>query len=215
MDSKFPALVAPSQISRMTQRNIGIIHMILNRVGVPENLQEFVIAIYASGNWDKTEWDAISLMRMARCVTSNPDDQKKAYNRLRKRSPEFFKWQDGQWFRIIEREKRKDDRKSHKTSVRYKLLIYPEIVRILEMPAESFQKKIREEVERMFAMFPSEPNPPKETLPKEIRYDVEAIDKAIKRLIGKAGSAEQALEEIRKSESFEHLLQLACQTPRL
>lgn len=202
-NNNFPALVAPSQIGRMTQRNVGIIHMILNRIGVPDSLHEFVIALYVSGNWDNTEWDEISLMRMARNISSNESNFKSAYYRLKRRSPEFFRWQEGQWFRLVEREKAKD---RMKTKSKYKLLIYKEITHLVEMPLESFQKNIRAEVDKVFWYVPEEANLPKEGHPRESKGAARRAAMALKRLVECTNSIQEArdllLQEISDDNNF-------------
>jgi len=206
------------QFQSLSQRNVGIIYMILNRLGVPSNLHEFVIALYVSGNWEVADTEEISLMRMARNISSGEDNQRKAYNRLRLSSPEFFKWQAGQYFWIVEREIVKDDDKSYKTRSRYKLLIYRQIQMVMDMPQESFQKDIRAKVEEVFMGYPEEANPPKQSKPRGIESDITAIENALRRLVSKTGSVEAAFveisEEAKESELLRRVLQLAGQLER-
>lgn len=211
-------LVAPSQVNRISQRNVAILSMILNRIGVPDVLQEFVIALYATGNWDRSDWDEISLMRMARRITSNPEHQNRALRRLRDKCPEFFRWQDGQYFKIVERRIIEERTETYKTKVRYNLLIYKDISKVMEIPPDSLEKDVRSKVEEVFFIYPQQPESAREPRIRSKKSLSRSMIRALNKYVDRMGGPDMAamelsdvIEEAKNLKAIEKFLQLLCQ----
>jgi hypothetical protein len=115
-------------------------------LGIPEGFQEFVIAVFVSGNWEETEEEEITLMRMARSISPGIDSTlsvKRTYERLKKSSVQYFKWQETQKFAPIPKEVTGTGRY---TRARYKFPHYGLIQELFHLPLKFTQKQIRAEV---------------------------------------------------------------------
>src|SRR5688572_21789073 len=141
-------LAHASDWSGISVRNIGILAMWMTGLGIPEPYQEFVIAVLVSGNWEETDEEEITLKRMARAISPGTDsDQsiKRAYERLKKSSIQYFKWQETQTFAPIPKEV---SGKGRYTRARYKFPHYKLLADLFDLPKHLPQKQIRAEVSK-------------------------------------------------------------------
>lgn len=199
---------------KISKRNIGIFSMVLNRLNLPARLHEFVFGVYVAGNFiDNTSPDEMSLMRIARSLTSDPVVQLKVYNRLKQNSPKFFEWQDKQTFSIIGREILKENSQRHKTKVRYWFLIHDAIAHLFNLPKELSQRYLRAEVDRIFKDIPKEEKPKRKPRAKKAKSVAKALMRNSKELLELVGSSEVAalyvIEQKLSDEDFQNLLSLA------
>lgn len=135
----------------ITKRNMSIWAMCMNRLGLPETLHEPVYAIYVSGNWQHTMWDKISIMRMARALSTNENVQIKIANRLKKSLPKFFQWQSEQSFQIVDRV---SEKQQLKTIYSYAFLLYDILIQVMSLPENTPQKKIRAALDFLLKDYP-------------------------------------------------------------
>ena len=171
-----------------TKRNMAIWSMILNRLGLPDTFEESVRAIYTSGNWDETEWDEITIMRMARSLTSNLKDQERLYNRLKKNIPKFFEWQSEQSFKIIDRQIINERAQKYKTKARFNFLLYDIVVALFDLPQNLSQKAVRMTVEETLKSYPKVDRPPRRSRKRSSRSVIKSISTNINELIEIDGS---------------------------
>lgn len=143
-------------IPGLTKRNIGILSMLLNNLNVPDLLQEFVIAVFVSGDWDgSNEYNEITLQKMSKSLASNLPAQRKLYNRLKQKSPKFFKWQDAKGIIVIDRIILHEHTTHHKTKAKYKFINYEEIKSLFELPLETPHAAIRRGMDEILTRYPT------------------------------------------------------------
>jgi hypothetical protein len=148
-------LAHPDEFPAISRRNIKIWNMLLNRLGIPETLHEPVTAILVTGNWeDVKDFEEITVMRMARNMTINFNDQQRLYNRLKKSLPKFFDWQSHQSYQIIDREIIHDQGQKYKTKARYQFLIYEIVHKLFSLPSNTTLVGVQRAVERALESIP-------------------------------------------------------------
>lgn len=173
----------------LTRRNMGIFSMFMNGFGLPDVLQEFVLAVFVAGNWDKTDgYDEIPLMRMAKSLATDLTSQNKLYNRLKRKSPEFFRWQENRGFVIIDRIILHEHTTHHKTKAKYKFVGYDEIVSLLKLPPRTPAIYVRQAVEVSLAKYPSLVPAVRKTRRKRPETTVKAAIRNIQETIELTGS---------------------------
>lgn len=182
----------PEQFT-ISRRNMGIFYMVLNYLGVPDHLHEFVIGTYLAGSWNTNEMEEISLMKMARSISHDNKTQLKVYNRLKKNSPKFFDWQAKQTFTIIERILIHEHTTHHKTKAKYRFLLGALIRRLFNLPVELSAAAIRRTVDRVMTQYPSIQSPTRKRNPKRPESVAKAVHKNIDILIELTGSRQAAI----------------------
>lgn len=161
-------LVQASEHTPLSKRNMAIFDMVMNRLGVPDHLHEFVRAVFLSGNWDRIDgWDEISLMRMARALATDENTMLRVYNRLKKNSPKFFKWQDGQTITIIDRVVLHEHTGNHKVKAKYLFVFFDLISNLWNLPLKMTQAAIRKAVDTAMKDFPIIEKPKRKTRRKK------------------------------------------------
>lgn len=194
-----------SEQSTISKRNMGIFYMVLNYLGLPDHLHEFVIATFLAGNWNTDEMEEISLMRMARALAHDRVVQLKIYNRLKKNSPKFFTWQDKQSFTIIDRLIIHEHTTHHKTKAKYRFLLAKLVHKLFDLPIEMSPTATRRAVDRSMQGFPSIKPPirkPKQKRPESV---ARAIRKNIQTLIDLTGSQVGAILYLKEADPFGEL----------
>ena len=177
----------------MNKRNMGIFYMVLNYLGVPDHLHEFVIGCYLAGQWDTGEMEEISLMKMARSLTHDNSVQLKAFNRLKKNSPKFFDWQSTKSFTIIERVIIHEHTTHHKTKAKYRFTLSELIHRLFNLPIEFSTAAIKRSVDRVMRDYPSIKSPARRSPQKRPESVAKAVHKNIQMLIELTGSWSAAI----------------------
>jgi hypothetical protein len=193
-------LVLASDSHGFTKRNMKIWDMVLNRLGLPDHLHEFVRGIYLAGNWEETEWDEITLMRIARNLTSDDITQLKIYNRLKKNCPRFFEWQEDQSFIIIGREIINEKTYTHKTKARYSFLLYDLVFQLFNLPKMSLSA-LRMAVNEALKDYPEVEKPSRKPKKRKIKSIARSYIRNANELIDLTGSVEVAAVEV-DSENF-------------
>lgn len=189
-------LIQAADSHGFTKRNMGIWSMVLNRLGLPDVFEESVRAIYVSGNWGYTEGgDEITMLRMARNLSSDDVIQLKIYNRLKKNLPRFFEWQDQQPFIIIEREIINDYAFSFKTKARYRFCLWDIIDSLFNLPTSIPQTAIRKAVGDALKDYPTVEKPAKRAKKRKVKSISRAIIQNITDLINVTGSVPLAAVE--------------------
>lgn len=184
-------LVSQSEQAPITKRNMGIFDMVLNRLGLPDHLHEFVLAVFVSGNWDRIEgWDEISMMRMARSLATDEITMLRVYNRLKKNSPKFFKWQEEQSFTIIDRVLLREHTARHKTKAKYFFTLYDLIANLFNLDKRMTQVNVRRAVDKALSAFPILEKPKRSTRRKRPESVAQAIIRNIAELKDLTGSLE-------------------------
>lgn len=195
--------ISQADIPGLTRRNIGILNMFLNSLKVPDLLHEFVTAVFVAGNWDKTkEYDEIPLQRLAKSMTSDLPAQRKLYNRLKTKSPKFFKWQDSKGILIIDRIILHEHTTHHKTKAKYKFIGYDEIKELFLLPPRTPLIYVKEAMADLLAMYPTLDVQAKKSRRKRPESTAKASVKAAEETIELTGSVAAAnlyLEEASKS----------------
>lgn len=189
-------LILAADSHRLSKRSMKIWDMLLNRLGLPEHLHEFVRGIYLAGNWDETEWDEITLMRVARNLTTEDAAQLKVYNRLKKNCPKFFEWQDQQSFEVIQREIINEHAQKYKTKARYRFLLWELVVRLFNLPDNLSLKAIRGVVNDELKDYPKIEKPPRKSKRRKIKSIARAYIRDAREITELAGSPERAAVEI-------------------
>lgn len=189
-------LIHPSDAHAFTKRNMKIWDMILNRLGLPDHLHEFVRGIYVSGNWDETEWEIISLMRIARQLTTDNDTQVRVYYRLKKNCPKFFEWQEQQSFTIIDREILTERAHRYKTKARYNFLLHDLVTRLFNLPKNTHLTLVKEAVDGALESYPKVAPTSRKPKKRKIKTVAKAIVTNITELIDLTGSPERAAVEV-------------------
>lgn len=187
-------LAHPDEFPAISRRNIKIWNMLLNRIGVPETLHEPVTAILVTGNWDDVkDYEEITVMRMARNMTINIQDQQRLYNRLKKSLPKFFDWQSHQSYQIISREIVNERAQKYKTKARYKFLIYDIVHQLFQLPMKTTIAGIQRAVEIALRDVPIL-DTPQEKMGKQKDPDqlAKSVIRKIEELEQEAGSAASA-----------------------
>jgi hypothetical protein len=179
-----------------TKRNMKIWDMILNRLGLPDHLHEFVRGIYLAGNWDETEWDEITLMRIARNLTSDDATQLKVYNRIKKACPRFFEWQQPQPFSVIDREIINEHAQKYKTKSRYRFPLYSLVVGLFNLPRNTSLKATREAVNDALKDYPEVEKPTRKPKKRKVKSIRRAVVHNINILTDLVGSPELAAIEV-------------------
>lgn len=197
-----------SDLPNLNRRAMGIFSMFLNGLGIPDTLQEFVVAVFVTGNWDKTDgYDEITLMRMAKTLCNEPISQGKLYNRLKKKSPDFFKWQETKNLTLIDRVILHEHTTHHKTKAKYKFVGYEEIAKLFELPPGTPMIYIRQAVSITLEHYPTLQAPmPKKSRRKRPESTAKAAIRMANETIELTGSIEAAnlyLEEAAKESMSE------------
>lgn len=185
-------LIQAADAHGFSKRNMGIWDMILNRLGLPEHLHEPVRAIYKAGNWDRTEWDTIPIIRMAENITSNQVDLERIYNRLKKSIPRLFDWQGEQTFTIIDREIINERAQKYKTKARYRFLLYDLVDQLFNLPTNMPLEDVRKTVDESLKDYPMVDKPPRKPRKKRAKTLIKSISHNINELIEIEGSKESA-----------------------
>jgi hypothetical protein len=188
-------LIQATDSYHFSKRNLKIWDMILNRLGLPDHLHEFVRAVYLAGNWEETEWEEITLMRMARNITSDDISQLKAFNRLKKNSPKFFEWQSQQSFLIIDREIINEHAHTHKTKARYNFMLYEMVLSLFNLPKLPL-KSIRGLVNEALKDYPELVKPSRKPKKRKIKSVARAYIRDAHEIIELTGSVQLAAIEI-------------------
>lgn len=188
-------LAHPDEFPTISRRNIKIWNMLLNRIGIPETLHEPVTAILVTGNWeDVKDFEQITVMRMARNMTININDQQRLYNRLKKSLPKFFDWQSRQSYQIIAREIIHERAQKFKTKAQYKFLIYEIVHDLFCLPVKTTLAGIQRAVERALENVPILEAPlEKEGHKKDLDQIARATIRKIEEVIEEAGSMASAI----------------------
>jgi hypothetical protein len=133
----------------LSRRNMAIFDMWLNGLGIPDVFQEVVSAIFVAGNWDRhEELEEITQKRLARALSPMADEPfHKVFNRLKKKIPEFFNWQEEKDFVIIYREKIQSYQTNGKVKVRYGFPHYAPLMKLFLIDPNASQRDIRTKVE--------------------------------------------------------------------
>jgi hypothetical protein len=189
-------LIQASDSHSFTKRNMKIWDMLLNRLGLPDHLHEFVRGIYLSGNWEQSEWDEITLMRIARNLTPDDTIQLKIYNRLKKNSSKFFEWQDQQPFSILEREIINDHAQKYKTKAKYNFRLYDLVVELFNLPRDLSLKAIRGLVNNKLKDYPKIEKPPRGPKRRKIKSIARAYIRDAREIMELTGSPQLAAIEI-------------------
>lgn len=131
--------------SLLTRRNTEILQTFLNKIGVPDTLQEFVIDLYIAGNFRSSdEIKELNLYKIARCVTTDPEIFKLVYYRLKRKSPLFFEWQSYQSITLIRREiVNKKEKDKYKTRIKYQFHLLDDLNMLFELPLETSREEMQ------------------------------------------------------------------------
>lgn len=185
-------LIPLEEGARLTKRNLGVLSMVFNYFGLPQHLHEFVTGILVAGNWDETEWDQITLMRIARNLSSDELAQQRVNNRLKHNSPKFFKWQETQEFTLIERVILNDRTAPNKTKAKYRFPLYPIIQRLFNLPKNLTRAALRRTVEETLSAYPRVTPTPRKPRRKKAETAAAAIIRNINELMELTGSIQAA-----------------------
>lgn len=191
--------ISQEDIAGLTRRNMGILSMLLNSLNVPDLLHEFVAAVFIAGNWDATkEYDEITLQRMAKSMASNLPAQRKLYNRLKQKSPKFFRWQEAQEILIIDRIILHEHTTHHKTKAKYKFIGYDQIKVLFQLPPRTPLLYIRQAMEDVLSNYPNlqvQAKKPKRKRPESTaKASLRAAEETVE-LTGSIAAANLYLEE--------------------
>lgn len=131
-----------------TRRNMAIFAMLLNGLGIPDKFQEFVTAIFLSGNWDQhSGMEELPYKRLARNLSSLSDAvYSTVYNRIKRNAPAFLKWQEENHLGLILHESFKKPSERW-PRVRYGFPYYSKIAQLFSLDKSISQKEIRKMVE--------------------------------------------------------------------
>ena len=185
--------IPQSDLPNLNRRAMGIFSMFLNGLGISDTLQEFVVAVFVAGNWDKTDgYDEIPLMRMAKALANEPISQGRLYNRLKKKSPDYFKWQESQNLTLIDRIIIHEHTTHHKTKAKYKFIGYEEIAALFRLPVGTPMAYIREAVAKALSMYPALIPVVKRTRRKKPETTARAATRMANETIELTGSIEAA-----------------------
>ena len=204
-------LASPDEFPAISRRNIKIWNMLLNRLGVPDTLHEPVTAIFVTGNWDHVNgFEQITVMRMARNLTININDQQRVYNRLKKSIPKFFDLQSRQHYQIIAREIVHERAQKYKTKAQYKFLIYEIVHDLFCLPMNTTIAGIHRAIERALAHIPILEAPPERTgKEKDIEQIAREMIRRIEEIEHRAGSMSSAAVHLEFADENGKLRELA------
>lgn len=195
--------ISQADIPGLTRRNMGILSMFLNGLDIPDLLHEFVAAVFIAGNWDATkEYDEIPLQRLAKAMTSDLPAQRKLYNRLKHKSPKFFKWQEAQETLIIDRIILHEHTTHHKTKAKYKFIGYDQLKDLFILPPRTPLIYIKQAMEDLLSIYPALKVPVKRAKRKRPESTAKASLKAAQETVELTGSIAAAnlyLEEAAQS----------------
>lgn len=203
-DSEFK-LIQASRATGLSIRNVAILTMFLNQLGMDNCLHEFVIAVLVSENWDLVSgMSEIALKKMARKISAD-DGQvfNKVYNRLKRNKVEFERWQSEQSFVFIPMETTRYSKETGQCRARYGFPHYKSIVKLFALPEDLPEVKIRLEVYREALKILGKSTPTKVKRKKTRSHEAMAstITRTSYDLMDSTGSPEMAAVYIGESDN--------------
>lgn len=177
----------------ISSRNIGIFAMWLSGLGIPPSFHEFVTAVFVAGNWDEVEEEEITLKRLARAISPGTDSDRsilRAYERLKKSSIEFYKWQEQQKFAPVPRE---TTGKGRYTKSVYKFPHFHILRELFNLPLTFTQKQIRAEVSKVLGDLCLPPPKPRERKKRKAESVAASNARILEELVGLTSPMEAGL----------------------